>query len=174
MDGTWSLESGNRVARLNSGTIFEVEGEAWRFSCVSNWEPTVRTQRLRLIQESTFQFDVSSDEEQVVLVVELQQEQVSMGRLSGYYMLLTLARLRHEDTLAGHDDSEAGWVHREDLANMLRCSEQQINLWVHRIRSRFSGSGFLDYSTVVQRRDGSGQMRIGTPRCVFNQSRGKA
>jgi hypothetical protein len=84
-----------------------------------------------------------------------------MGRISGYYLLLTLARIRMRETAEQCPPQECGWVHREDLIEMLQCPETQLNLWVHRIRSRFSSQGFLDYAAVIERRDGSGQMRIG-------------
>jgi pSer/pThr/pTyr-binding forkhead associated (FHA) protein len=169
LDGSWRLEQGDRVRLLSSGAVFEVEGDAWRFSTPTEWQPTIRTQRLRLLADSTFEFDVSKDEEQVSLTVGLAHERVRMGTQTGYYLLLTLARLRSSELAAGLNSDDAGWVHREELMKMLRCSEQQLNVWVHRVRSRFSVTGFLDYAAVIQRRDGSGQMRVGAPRWVFSR-----
>ncbi len=164
-DGQWALELKDSVMPLRAGSVFEAGGRSWRFTCPAEWKPTMRTGRVRLVADSTFHFSVSADEERVLLTVESRRERVSMGQLSGYYMLLQLARLRNADTRGG----EAGWTHREDLMRMLRCGEQQLNVWIHRVRSKFSSMGFLDYAQVVERREGTGQMRIGALECTVEQ-----
>jgi hypothetical protein len=168
LTGSWMLENGNRITSITPGSIFEVGETSWRFSCPTTSESTVRT-RHRLVIDGTFHFDVSTNEEEVSLSVELEHERLPMGQLSGFYLLLTLARLRMQAEESGADAAERGWVHRDQLLKMLACGEQQLNVWVHRIRSRFAAKGFLDYADVVQRRDGSGQMRIGSERIVVRR-----
>lgn len=162
-DGTWTLEHSDRVVPLTHGAVFEVAGKRWRFSFPNEWKTTAKAKQLRLVRESEFYFDVSSDEEYVALRVQSDGESVAMGQLSAFYLLLTLARIRQRDR-GTTPVAEAGWAHRDDLTRMLRCQEQQLNVWVHRVRSRFSTKGFLDYAAVIERRDGSGQMRIGVDR----------
>lgn len=167
-DGDWVLEAGERVGPILPGSSFEVDGTVWRFSCPQAWKPTSRAPAPRLVEESQLRFQVSSNEEQVVLVVEAGDEEILMGQSIAYYMLLTLARLRERQTTR-ENRHDPGWIHRDELARMLRCGEQQLNLWVHRIRTKFCISGFLDYAAVIERRDGTGQLRIGTDRTVIQE-----
>ena len=165
-DGTWTLETSDRVKSIVAGEVFAVLGQDFRFSCPNEWEATTKTRSLRLVHESTLYFDVSKDEDHVALTVETDGEMVQMGELSIFYLLLTLARIRKREQ-EQHSPRECGWVHRENLMDMLRCGEQKLNLWVHRIRAKFSEKDFLDYARVIERRDGSGQLRIGVSRLVL-------
>jgi len=168
-DGGWTLEFENEVRPIQSGDVFKVAEQMWTFWSPTVWQPTARAQRLRLVSDSTLHFAVSPDEEHVELTVEVQDEFVAMGHLSGYYFLLTLSRLRHHGHGAAVTDA-GGWVHREELSRMLRCGEQQINVWVHRIRAKFSMNGFMDYANVIERRDGTGQMRVGASRSLVRST----
>jgi hypothetical protein len=171
-DGGWTLESGDRVRSIAPGDVFEVNGGTWRFSCPSEWQATAKIQRVRLVTESVLHFDVSDDEEHVTLNVEFDGERLPFGHSNAYYFLLTLARLRNADQRAQRE-SEAGWTHREELMTMLKCGEQQLNVWVFRVRSKFSSKDFLDYASIVERRDGTGQLRIGVPRNVIRDGHRK-
>jgi hypothetical protein len=119
-----------------------------------------------LVQESTLYFDVSKDEDHVALKVGCAGELIHMGELSSFYLLLTLARICQQEQ-QHHSARECGWIHREDLMRMLGCGEPKLNMWVHRIRSRFSEKDFLDYASIIERRDGSGQLRVGVSRIVI-------
>lgn len=172
-DGGWILESADSVRVITAGAVVDVAGKAWRFSSPQEWQVTAKTTRALLVQESTLHFEVSSDEEHVVVAVEHDGERIAMGQLSAFYFLVTLARLRAEER-GRLPPSESGWVHREQLMSMLRCGEQQLNVWVHRVRSRFSSKGFLDYASIIERRDGSGQLRIGIERSVVRATGARA
>jgi hypothetical protein len=165
-DGGWTLESPDHVRAIEPGDVVEVNGTSYRFSCPNEWQATAKIQRVRLVSESVLYFDVSDDEEHVSLTVEFDGERMPFGRSNAYYFLLTLARLRNAEQRAQRE-TEAGWAHREELMNMLKCSEQQLNVWVFRIRSKFASKEFLDYAAIVERRDGTGQLRIGVPRNVI-------
>jgi hypothetical protein len=169
-DGGWTLESGDSVRALEPGEVFEVNGTSFRFSCPSEWQATAKIQRVRLVTESVLHFDVSDDEEHVSLVVECDGERMPLGRSNAYYFLLTLARLRNAEQRAQRD-SEAGWTHRDELMKLLKCGEQQLNVWVFRVRTKFASKDFLDYASIIERRDGSGQLRIGVPRNVIRDAR---
>ena len=166
-DGSWTLEAGERVRVVSTGEVIEAGGRTWRFSCPSEWAQTVKSKSLRLVRESTLHFEVSRDEEYVSLSAEFEGELVVIGRHAAFYLLLTLARLRNADSRT-LERSEAGWVHRDDVARMLNCGEQQLNVWVYRIRGSFSNKDFIDYASIIERRDGTGQLRIGVPKNVIN------
>lgn len=171
-DGGWTLEASDRVRALEPGEVFELDGTSFRFSCPNEWQATAKIQRIRLVTESVLHFDVSDDEEHVSLSVECDGERMPLGRSNAYYFLLTLARLRNADQRA-HRDSEAGWTHRDELMDLLKCGEQQLNVWVFRVRAKFASKDFLDYASIVERRDGSGQLRIGVPRNVIRDGSGR-
>src|SRR5690606_30788399 len=108
------------------------------------WQPTVPLHAIRMLEGCTLLFRVSRDEESVAVKVETDRESVDLGGSNAYYMLLTLARLRmHEAKPA---TAEAGWVHRDELARMLRCDQQLLNVWICRVRAKLSAAGFVDYS----------------------------
>lgn len=172
-DGGFTLESGDHVRALEPGEVFDVNGTSFRFVCPSEWQATAKVQRVRLVTESVLHFDVSDDEEHVSLAVECDGERMPLGRSAAYYFLLTLARLRNADQRAQRD-SEAGWTHREDLMKLLKCGEQQLNVWVFRVRTKFASKDFLDYASIIERRDGAGQLRIGVPRNVIRDGSRKA
>ena len=163
IDGTWTLECGDRVRSIMSGDLIEVAGQVWRFSSPSEWQPTKKIRQVRLVSASTFYFEVSSDEETVDLTVDHQGDRTPMGQRVPHYFLLTLARRRNEEQTQ-FSSGEAGWMHREELMKMHRCAETLLNVWIRRIRVQFADKDFLDYASVIQRRDRTGQLRIGVAR----------
>lgn len=165
-DGTWTLEHGDRVRSILSGDLIEVAGQVWRFSAPSEWQPTKKIEQVRLVSASTFHFEVSTDGEAVRLTVEHDGKKTDMGIRSGHEFLLTLARRRNEEE-SRFPSSEAGWIHREELMQMHVCAETRINVWIWRLRDQFAKHEFLDYASVVERRDRTGQMRIGAARSVI-------
>jgi hypothetical protein len=167
-DGQWCLESRDENRVLQDGESFSLEGDIWRFSCPNQWQGTTRIDSLRLINDCKVIFSVSTDEERVEVAAGCEEQRLSLGHQTGYYFLLLLARQRLKDAQAGSDCGDAGWQHRDDLKRMLRCTETQLNVWICRIRSRFEAAGFLDYASIVERREGTGRMRIGAQRLEFN------
>jgi hypothetical protein len=162
-DGHWTLETASESRTLPLDGLFDAAGQTWRFSYPDDTKTTAKARKLRLVQECVLHFEVSRDQEYVSLYVDSDGDHINMGQLSGFYLLMTLAQVRVKEA-SDLPPTESGWVHREDLMRMLQCGEQQLNVWVHRVRSRFSNKEFLDYASIVERRDGSGQMRIGVDR----------
>ncbi len=160
--GDWLFETQDELRRIESGELVAVGAVRWRFSCPSHWQSTMRTTPVKLLSETTLSFEVTRDEEHVSLIANAGFDTVNLGSHSAYYFLLTLARARQKDNAEGVAPNEAGWTHREDLARMLLCNEPQLNVWIHRIRAKFESQGFLDYSAIVERKEGTGLMRIGT------------
>lgn len=167
VEGTWTLEVGDSVRTIAPGTLLEASGTSWRFSCPTQWQATTPLHSVRLLDASRLVFEVSSDEEQVSLTIDTGREMVRLGESNTFYLLLTLARLRLQD--ARRPAAETGWVHREQLVKMLRCDPQLLNVWVCRIRSKLSSAGFIDYASIIERRDGSGRMRLGVADCTIRR-----
>jgi hypothetical protein len=166
VDGNWTLECGDRVHPIASGDLVEVAGQEWRFSSPSEWQPTKKIRHVRLVSASTLYYNVSSDEETVDLTVEHDGERTPMGQRVPHYFLLTLARRRNEEQTK-FASSEAGWMHREELMKMHRCVETLLNVWIRRLRVQFEEKEFLDYASIIERRDRTGQLRIGVTRNII-------
>jgi len=109
-------------------------------------------------------FRVSRDEEYVDILLSGRGRQVELKSRAFFYMLLTLARLRMKDADEGElPMSEQGWVHHDDLAGMLATDRATINVHVCRARRQLAKAGVLGAADVVERRTGTGQLRIGVP-----------
>ncbi len=168
IDGTWTLECGDRVRSIVSGDLIEVAGRVWRFSSPSEWQPTTKIKQVRLVASSTFLFDVSTDGESVTLSVQHDGQTIEMGNRSAHELLLTLANRRNEEQAKFHAN-EAGWMHREELMKMHRCDESRLNVWIWRLREQFGRHDFIDHAAVIERRDRTGQMRIGVANNVIRR-----
>jgi FHA domain len=168
LDGAWTLECGDRVRSILSGDLVEVAGQVWRFSSPSEWQPTKKIAQVRLVSTSTFQFDVSADGEAVTLNIEHDGQTVAMGNRSAHDLLLTLALRRNEEQSKFHA-GEAGWMHREELMRMHRCDESRLNVWIWRLREQFGRHDFIDHASVIERRDRTGQLRIGVAHNVIRR-----
>jgi hypothetical protein len=162
--GAWQLEMRDATTSIGNDETFSFDGTTWRFSCSADSQSTVPVGAPRLIDDCDLILAVSADEEHVEVTADCAFQRLSLGTQSGYYLLLTLARLRRTDEQSGITAEDAGWRHREELIRMLRCTETQLNVWICRIRAKFETMGFLDYASIVERREGTGRLRIGASR----------
>ena len=72
-----------------------------------------------------------------------------------------LARQRLADASASIPDSEQGWLWPDNLARMLGCTPNHLNVSIHRIRKEFAALGVFDGAGLVERRGGTGPVRLG-------------
>ncbi len=108
------------------------------------------------------QFRVSRDEEYVEVSLRRGRRLIELQSRAFTYMLLTLARIRLKDALDGDlKSSEHGWVHQTDLGSMLATDRQTLNVHVCRARRQLSKNGVVGAADVIERRPGTGQLRIG-------------
>jgi hypothetical protein len=162
--GAWLLELPEHVQVIEDGALVQLSGRAWRFHAPDVWVPTESFGQHPLALETTqLCFRVSMDEETVELDLRCPAKLIPMGRRTAFYLLLTLARIRLEQRTS----ESQGWVHWSELATMLHAEQTEINLWVHRIRERFAEVGFARPGAIVERRSGTGQLRIGTDDIVI-------
>jgi hypothetical protein len=107
-------------------------------------------------------FQVSSDEEHVVIEFATSLGAGSLSARSFNYMLLVLARARVEDKRLGCRDDDAGWLYSQDLARKLNTSVENLNVDVHRARRAVGELGVMDHpANIVERRRTTGQIRLG-------------
>jgi hypothetical protein len=167
MDGSWTLEKDDTALALTSGQTFEVGGKSYRLSTpgiVSDTAalstPELAAKAFRL-QHVRLEFRVSQDEEHVEIHVDRGGETVDLGSRSHNYMLLLLARERLAEAARGIADSACGWMDQEQLLRALRSRAERLNIDIFRIRKQFGAIGILDAASIVERRPGTKQLRIG-------------
>lgn len=162
--GDWCLEQAGLVDALEDGHELELDGATWRFSVPPVvLDSTVATDLCFGLSEVTIDFKVSADEEDVE--IELRRDGagvIDLGTRASYYPLLVLARARLD--CVDPQDPEAGWLLPETLAEMIRMEVCHLNVHVFRARKYMGKSGMRDALSIIERRSGSGKMRIGTAR----------
>lgn len=110
-------------------------------------------------------FYVSADLESVVVTVRWANSVWHSERAYGR-ALLALARARLKDRVdAALRPHEQGWVHAEDVIRLADYDDiGRLNVEVHRARADFSRNKTPGGSDIVQRRRGTGQLRLGVDR----------
>jgi hypothetical protein len=162
-DGCWKLESADTSPRvIEDGHVWETAGKHWRFSAPRAVGPTATSEQSTQEKSSTLCFAVSPDEEFVHLTLEFATRKVSLGSRAHNYLLLLLARARATDRDAGLSETTCGWLYKEDLADALRTTPEQVDGEVHRIRKHFAQHGLEESATIVERRPRTKQLRLGT------------
>lgn len=162
-DGRWLLETDGDVRPALPREVIAIDGEGWDL-CVpdrvgptldgAGEGPTLDTIRL--------QFRVSRNEEDIEILMVFAGTEVPVAPRSHHYMLLTLARVRI--ATAGMSPAHQGWIEREELCRMLACDENKLNVEVCRARKQLTAMGVLGAANVIERRTGTGRLRLGVAR----------
>lgn len=166
--GGWRLESAEGLKNLRDGELVSTRNTAWTVHIpdVSHTTSEVGEDR-RSLGDVTLEFSVSRDQEHVKCRLRFPHEAglVELEPRAHNSLLLILAQARLSDgEQAALPASEHGWVHREDLLRMLRIDFSLLNVWVYRARQQWSEAGVNNSALLIERRAGSQQIRIGTPR----------
>jgi hypothetical protein len=167
VDGSWSLETNDDAVPLVSGQIFEVAGRRWRFSMplivsdTTTVAPAEQVSQPIDLRGSSLEFHVSRDEEHVQIYLAHGSTRLDLGSRAHNYILLLLARERLNEATQGVADSACGWVDQEELLRALRSRPERLNIDIFRIRKQFGAAGVVDAVHIVERRQGSKQLRIG-------------
>jgi hypothetical protein len=119
------------------------------------------------LAEFNLVFRVSMDEEYVHYQAVSDTLAIDCGARCQNYLLVTLARQRLSDLGEGFSDTSCGWIYSDDLAKKVGIPREQLNLDVFRIRRHLEARGILDGSKIIERRNGTGQVRIGTRRLAI-------
>lgn len=156
----WVAESEAGTRPVATGGEVEAGGERWILALPSAlWATHSRADELNL-DTVRLRFTVSRDEEHVTLDLVHAGGVTPTRPRTHHYLLVTLARVRLAD--AALPPSEQGWTHKEDLAEMLRMSTQAIEVQILRARRQLSAAGLVDAAAIVERRLGTGQLRLGS------------
>ncbi|GMM82851.1 FHA domain-containing protein [Pseudoalteromonas sp. MTN2-4] len=135
----WFLEdlfTNDRQVLIDGGLI-SIFNDQWQFYCSS---PSTITKQLKseIAQniEYALSFNVSLDEENTQLTLNVASKTFDLGTRSHHYLLLLLARTRILDKQAGLEPELQGWMYREELAKALGIQMNHMNIMVHRAKKQ--------------------------------------
>lgn len=161
--GGWLAETDEGTVPIGDRDSLEVGGIRYELSLPTLLEATVDVVE-PTVTTLTLDFAHSRDEEYVESSFEFLGRSTELKARSFTYTMLTLARLRLDDVGSGLPESEQGWVHQEDLARMIGSDPATLNVYISRARRQLADAGVKDASRIIERRRGTGQVRIGTHR----------
>jgi hypothetical protein len=171
VDGAWLLELPNQSSLpIHDDETFEFANARWRFCCPHALNSTSAADLESDLLESVLLFRVSSDEEFVELSLQYANRQLELGARQHNFLLLTLARARLADAASQVHEADCGWVYKEQLALGLLVTSQQVDGEVFRIRRHFGHHGVPQAATIIERRPGTTQLRIGMTRLQIIKS----
>lgn len=129
--------------------------------------PTTRRFRTvpRVLGAMILRFKVSHDGDHVQLSLVLGADEIAIGARAYNELLLTLARARRDarnERVLPEEDQ--GWMHADDLCDMLDCSPENVNVDIHRARQQLAEVGVINAGAIVERRPLTRQIRLGTDR----------
>lgn len=165
-DGAWIVErDGASVPVEDRAVLSTRDGGSWRLhlprSCASTWRDDAAPV---LVADLRLRFSFSRDEEHVELLAFHGARRFDLQARSHHYLSLLLARRRLADEGAGRPEPDQGWIRLNELAGMLRLDEKHINIIIHRARSQLGKLGVVDAAALIERRPGTGQLRLGCSR----------
>lgn len=166
-DARWVVETQTEVRALGEEPELSAGGRVWRVFAPRRVVPTnaATVARVAQLSEVELRFHVSQDEEDVVLEIHSPGRVTRVPHHAHHDFLLCLARARAEDHALGEaPESEQGWRYQDDLCRQLRIPESQFNVTIFRARQLLLREGITDGAGLVERRRGSGQLRLGTAR----------
>ncbi|WP_045859151.1 FHA domain-containing protein [Teredinibacter purpureus] len=132
--GQWVCESDAEITPLKTGYRVGLNGQYWMFMDAHPCGPTATSDMLPALDNIEFCFNVSRDEEHVLLHIRANNERIDFGERSHHYLLLHLARQRLTDHRLGYSEPERGWIATDQLAKDLGLSMQHANTQVYRFR----------------------------------------
>jgi len=161
--GSWVAERrGEPEAVSDQHVVTLGTGAVWRIYLPTTIAGTLKDQDgAVLLVHLCLRFSVSLDEEHVALVATCGEQTWDLQSRAHHYPLLVLARQRIADLRAGLPASEQGWIRQDELSKMLRMDDNHINISIHRARAQLGKLGVVDAASLVERRAGSRQVRIG-------------
>lgn len=162
-DGVWWVESAEGASLAAAQSTVRAGGLRWELDLPELDPRTPLLLQAPAVRDPTgLRFTVSSDEEHVALTAISVGGEVSLGARAHHYLLLTLARQRLADqreepgAIGRH-----GWMQIEDLMRLFRMEETKINVQIFRIRRQFAELNLMKPQDIIERRRGTGQVRIG-------------
>ncbi len=158
----WSAERDGEVVEVGDRAVLMVAGELWRvhLSLAGSGTQEQDEGQLRL-RDLCLRFAHSDDEEYIELTATERSQRIDLQARAHNYLLLLLARVRLTDQARGVPAPDQGWIQQEKLLDMLKIEATHLNITIHRARLHFARSGVSDAASLVERRKGTRQLRLG-------------
>ncbi|NUP14091.1 MAG: FHA domain-containing protein [Polyangiaceae bacterium] len=170
--GSWVLEAGDMVTAIRSGQVIAVGNRHYRLSlplpAPETEETRVTTERVLPVDplgDARLAFFVSSDHESVTMRIDWADRRWESQKAYNR-ALLALAQVRLRDQeVARLLPQEQGWIYGDELCTLADYDGVgRLNVEIHRARTELAKNGVPNGPAIVQRRRGTGQLRIGTNR----------
>ncbi|MCK6551406.1 FHA domain-containing protein [Myxococcota bacterium] len=163
-DGRWVQHAVDREpVLLDEGSTITVGDRSYLVLLPAGMEGTPIANEQPLLAEIDLELAPSMDQENVDVVVFHHGTRRVLGAREHGYLMLLLAQRRIED--AELPSSEQGWIDRDELLRMLRCTAPALDLLVHRARKQLGEAGVRGAAGIIEVRRGA--RRLGTPRVTI-------
>lgn len=160
--GAWVCERHGEPAILDDRTVVPVADVAWKIylptACQATSQDESGILHLGLLR---LRLSFSRDEEHIEVVAFAGERRFELQTRAHNYMLLVLARRRLADRDAGVAEDKQGWIRQDELLRMLRIDENHLNISVHRARAQLARIGVTDAASLIERKPGARQIRLG-------------
>lgn len=156
----WVAEGEDDARAVHDQDVVVVGETPWRVSIPETIPATVTAGPSPAPLELWLELAVSRDHEFVEVRVHGPEGWVTLAPRSYHYMLVVLAQERLADE--GASAAERGWLHLESLADKLVQAPRTLNVHICRLRQQVGQAGLADAASIIERRPGTGQVRLGT------------
>jgi hypothetical protein len=169
--GHWQIESRDRAGPIRDGDLLSIGSQQWR-CCLptipDETEALANLPDLSALADVEIAFDVSRDQERVDVTLHMSGRSVPLGSKACFYLLLVLGRCRlQRDLPPSAEVSADGWIGVNALLELLRVTEQRLNVDIFRIRQELRSAGIVDAAGIVERQPQRRLLRLGTRRVTF-------
>lgn len=156
----WALERAGRVETTHDRAVVQTRPGALRLFLPGALSPTEEAGGMAVtIAALELRFRVSRDEGAVELLGFHGQSIIDLKVRAHHSTLLLLARARLRD--AGREPERQGWLAQDDVCQQLGCTLDRLYINIFRIRRQLAEAGVMDAGNVIERRAGTGLLRIG-------------
>ena len=177
IDGTWysqQVDQANSIdptPMAHGDKITTRQGNFELFIGNTFQEPTQALTQPCTLDEFTFCFTLSLDEETTNLRLESRDLSIDLDIRSHHDLLVHLARIAMEDWLSGLPRNDQGWIDNELLAREIGLETSHINILLYRAKKQISrcNPAISGVEYLVERRPG--QTRFGCSKVEIHKGR---
>lgn len=172
--GSWVSEDlvSGAVVPVSSGDIVLAGGERWRLHLVGAEPVTLQDAAPGPhLSELSLYIRSRRGDEYVEIRASDGKTEIELGEYACYAVVLFLARARLEDDAAGLLPAESGWRMQEEVLEALKIRRLHLFTQTRRARIYFSEAGVLGASGLFERRNTSGEIRLGIGRLLVDDGR---
>ena len=161
--GRWVAEDGLGTRLIADRDVVLADGDGWTLDLPSAAGVTQEIgDLLPALDTIALRFAVDRAEEHIEVTVLHDRGTTPLPSRAHHYLLLTLARAILDDRAAS--PAERGWIDREVLCRMVGTDGPRLNVDVFRVRRQLAALGIHGAAGIIERRPGTGQLRLGTDR----------